>query len=259
MSFSKRVEWIQENNFRGKLYLLAILLLLAGCWSSEEDKLLRDAKPFYDAANTAYRENQIEEALTNVRKAIEIYPNYVKAHILYQELMLKENSPRQLISEYHALLAKNLQSPLYHYLYGRLLSDLDMQYEEYKKAEDLDANFPWAHYGLGWAYFKRKQFDEAIQEFEEAIRIDPTNAMFYNNLGAVYFFKGQYDEAIQELKKSVELDPDYATPYNNLAWAYYKKGDFKMAEDMLEKFINRAPAGSTKEIAKEKLLQLRGR
>ena len=60
---------------------------------------------------------------------------------------------------------------------------------------------------LGWIYFKKGLFDQAVKYLERAVRIleDP---VIYDHLGDAYSVKGMYAEAIDKWERSLELDPD---------------------------------------------------
>ncbi|MEW6095288.1 MAG: hypothetical protein AB1567_02000 [bacterium] len=56
--------------------------------------------------------------------------------------------PCRPISQVEKLLDANPQSEVYHYLYGRIVDDLDAKMKEFKKAIESNDNYFWGHYGL---------------------------------------------------------------------------------------------------------------
>jgi tetratricopeptide (TPR) repeat protein len=71
--------------------------------------------------------------------------------------------------------------------------------------------------GLGFSYFKLRDYDQAIANLREAVRIDPTSAIDYASLGSNLREKGELGEAIQMYEKALELDPGLEFARANLA------------------------------------------
>jgi len=85
------------------------------------------------------------------------------------------------------------------------------------------------YYNSGNAYYKRGDYDRAIEDYSKAIELDPKYAAAYNARGLAYVNKGDYDRAIEDYNKAVELEPKYANAYYNRGWAYYNKGNYYRA------------------------------
>jgi serine/threonine protein kinase/Tfp pilus assembly protein PilF len=78
---------------------------------------------------------------------------------------------------------------------------------EFKRALELDPDYPVAHYWYGRLMNMRGRFDEAIVHLKRSLELDPTVPTIYENLGASYYFSGRYDEAVVEIKKAIDMDP----------------------------------------------------
>ena len=48
----------------------------------------------------------------------------------------------------------------------------------------------------GNAFYKKKDFPNAIKFYSEAIELNPKEFTYYSNLAAVYFEMGEYDQVI---------------------------------------------------------------
>ena len=86
---------------------------------------------------------------------------------------------------------------------------------------------------LANALFGARRFDEVIAEMKEVQALDPTYADNYWNLGWAYFGKGSYREAVATLQKLVELDDD-VTNKSFLALALAKAGSRDEAVKQLD-------------------------
>jgi serine/threonine protein kinase/Tfp pilus assembly protein PilF len=78
---------------------------------------------------------------------------------------------------------------------------------EFKRAVELDPEYPVAQYWYGRLMNMRGRFDEAIVHLKRSLDLDPTVSMIHENLAASYYFSGRFDEAIAESKTAIEMDP----------------------------------------------------
>jgi superkiller protein 3 len=61
-----------------------------------------------------------------------------------------------------------------------------------------------------------QDFENAIQHFRKAIQIDPNFPQAHNNLGLCYLHLRRFSEAETEIRQAIELKRDYAIAYFNL-------------------------------------------
>lgn len=88
----------------------------------------------------------------------------------------------------------------------------------------------------GNAFYKAKQFADAIAKYDEAVATDPTNIMVLNNKAAVHIESGDIDLALQTCQEvldragSVKLPfEDRAKVYHRMAAAHIKRNDIPAA------------------------------
>jgi len=113
----------------------------------------------------------------------------------------------------------------------------DLSPEERKKKENEKAAKEKKE--LGNEFYKKKEFDKAIEAYDEAIAIDPTNMTFLSNKAAVYFTQKKWDECIEECLKAIEIGKENKAPFEEraktmtrCAKAYHKKSDLEKAIEM---------------------------
>lgn len=93
------------------------------------------------------------------------------------------------------------------------LTLLVKQYVEYaKKRQEAKV-----YLDQGVAYFKKDQYELAIENFSKVIVIEPNNARAYFERGYVYTKKGQHDKAIEDYNKAISIDPNKAIIYTIVA------------------------------------------
>jgi tetratricopeptide (TPR) repeat protein len=240
------------------IFLLTFFLIaFVGC--TKDERQLKSAEPYYETAQQNLKVKNLKESEKYLEEAIKIYPEYIEAHILRQFLMSKRVSEDILVSEYEKFLKDDSKSPARHFLYGRLLTDMDDQKLEYERAIDLEPKFGWGYFGLGWLEYKKKRYGAAKELFSKAVSLDSENAFFQNNLGGAAYYLGQHDEAIQAFEAARTLNTHYARPYSNLATIYYERGNFDTSIRMLDHFLNLYPIAPDYQILSQKLVQMRGK
>lgn len=79
---------------------------------------------------------------------------------------------------------------------------------------------------IGNDFYKKKQFDEAIEHYEKAWELNK-DITYLNNIGAAKFEKGDYQGAIEICKKAVEESREYRTDFKTLA-KYVPPGDYSI-------------------------------
>lgn len=122
-------------------------------------------------------EGNIDEAVTELRKAVELDPNNANGYALLGLALIEQGKNGN-----EAI--RNLQ-----------------------KAITLNPNLADPHANLGRALAEKELYDEAIYEFRKAIRLDPEDIIVSMNLGLLLALKGLHHEAVFEFKRCVQLDP----------------------------------------------------
>jgi tetratricopeptide (TPR) repeat protein len=79
----------------------------------------------------------------------------------------------------------------------------------FKKAIQFDPNRDQAHFQLGMAFMKQKNYAAAIESFENVIRLNPQLPDSFFNLGYLYAMSKKYAKAEKMYTRVVELKPDY--------------------------------------------------
>ncbi|MES0491417.1 MAG: tetratricopeptide repeat protein [Leptospirales bacterium] len=89
-----------------------------------------------------------------------------------------------------------------------------------EKAKEKKEYSAWDWHFKGISYYKKEQYQKAVDAFSEAIRLDPDDEDNYLNRGASYYNLDKHNKAIKDYNKAIELKPDYAEAYNNRGAVY---------------------------------------
>ncbi|MHB8909941.1 MAG: tetratricopeptide repeat protein [Syntrophales bacterium] len=156
------------------------------------------------------KRGQVDAAITNYQKALEIKPVDSKAH----------NN-----------LAMALEGQ----------GQVDAAIAHYRKALEIKPADVKAHNNLGLALAGRGQIDEAFAHFQQALEIQPNDANALNSLGLVLALRGQVDKAIAHYRKALEIKPDYADAHYNLGIALAGRGQIDEAITQYRKTLEIKP------------------
>jgi tetratricopeptide (TPR) repeat protein len=119
-----------------------------------------------------------------------------------------------------------------------------------RKVIELDPKHANALNYLGYTYADLgKNLDEAERLIKEALKYKPDDGYITDSLGWVYYKKGEYEKALQYLQREVEIVPDDPIMLEHLGDAYLKLNDKAKALEYYKKSLQ------YKEKNKEKLEQ----
>ncbi len=99
----------------------------------------------------------------------------------------------------------------------------------YKRAIELNPNYPTAHQWYGEWLIAQGRFDEGLAEVRRALKLDPLSLITNLSLGLGLRVARRDDEAIAQLQKTLELDPNFADANAFLAAAFAHKGMYEEA------------------------------
>ncbi len=143
-------------------------------WNDVIRKSPLKARPYNNRGFDYFKKNDLERAIDDFNKAIEIDPKYAEAY-----------NNRGIV-------------------YGKK-NDLERAIDDFNKAIAIYPGYAKAYNSRGIAYFKKGGLGQAVSDFSKAIEIDPGYAAAYHNRAAAYLEKKQYDEAWADALRSEAL------------------------------------------------------
>jgi tetratricopeptide (TPR) repeat protein len=194
-----------------------------------------------------------QKAIAFFQQAIEKDPNYALAYTgladTYALLTAYTNEPaRQVMpkAKEAALKALALDDKLAeaHASVGQIARYYDYDFStaerEYRRALELNPNYPTAHQWLAEQLSAMKRPDEAIAEIRRAVELDPLSVIINKIYADLLVAARRYDEAIEQYRKTIALDPTVSTTHYFLARAYQAKG---MYDEAVNEFTLSSGAG----------------
>jgi TolB-like protein/Flp pilus assembly protein TadD len=207
---------------------------------------------------TKYTPEATKKAIASFDKAIALDPKYALAYDGLAYCYYASDwfmSPKEAFAKAKALAQKALEiDPALaeaHISLGLLKAWADYDWpgaeREFKRAFELNPNYPPAHLWYGFYLMSFGKVDESIVGIKRAIELDPLSSEANTCLGIALLFGRRYDEALQQLRTTVEAEPDYWIAHLYFARALEKKGELSAAIAELKKtrLIEGAPAEVT--------------
>src|SRR5271166_6066450 len=220
--------WLQSSLCAGLLLILG-MASWQRTWAYEShetlwtDTLAKNPDSWLGHCNLGlalFQKGQVDDAIAQYEKALEIYPNYVAAHYNLGNALLQKGQLDAALAQYEKAVEIDPNDAAAHINLGNALfqkEQLDEAVAQFQKAVEINPNDAEAQYNLGNAFFQKGQLDEAVAQFQKALKIDPNSFATHYNLGGALFQKGQLDKAITQFQEVLRLKPDFSPAQDNLA------------------------------------------
>jgi serine/threonine protein kinase len=179
-----------------------------------------------------------QKAIEHFRQALNLDPNYAPAWVGLAETyawtgaMMGTLPPNDAFPKVKAAAQKALELDetlaeahtslaFYLFFYERNWAEAE---SEFKRALELNPNYPVARRWYARYLTAMGRHDEAIAEIKKAVELDPLS--LNDNSMAAWILREarRYDEAIEQYRKTIEMDPNFRPAHAELGWAYLHKG-----------------------------------
>ncbi|MDQ3665888.1 MAG: protein kinase [Acidobacteriota bacterium] len=174
-------------------------------------------------------------------KALEIDDSLAEPHVSLAHV--KYNYDRDWAGaerEYKRAIELNPNYPIAHHWYAIYLSVVGRQREalaEIRRAQELDPLSLSINVWLGRILSLSGQSDQALEQMRKTVEMDPNFIQVHYRLGSLYEEKGMYDEAISEFKQALKLSGVKPAGVSALARAYALAGKREEAQKNLDELL----------------------
>jgi len=211
------IAYIKSNQ-----YTLALKELLEG-----EKLSPRDPKILYYLGISYYGKGLIKEAIAEFKKAVDLKPDYSEANNYLGTIYLGMGLWDKAIGKFNKALSNNLYTT---------------------PAAAL--------YNMGWAYYKKGDYQTALAKYNEAVKKEPNTVLLpliENDMGIINFDTGNIDKAVTHFKKSLAMVPLFTESHYWLGRCYVKQGNVRGAIEEFRTVIKTAPESEFGKKAEESL------
>src|SRR5262249_10350201 len=107
--------------------------------------------------------------------------------------------------------------------------DWDAGERRFKRAIELNPNYPTAHQWYATYLSSMARHDEAIAEITRAQELDPLSITIGLDVARTFYFARDYNRAIEQCLRALEMDPSFYRIGDWLEMAYERKGVYDKA------------------------------
>ncbi len=189
----------------------------------------------------------LSKGMDYFRQAIAADPNYALAytglayyyHVADDWFLSPKDSMPQAKAAAQKALALDDSLPQAHSELGEVYDFYEFKWteaeNEFRRAIELNPDYPLAHTDLGWLLMSTGRTDEGIAENKRGVELDPLSLDTNVYLGMNFYYTRHYQEAIVQLKKTLEIAPDFWFARAYLGRTYARMGRLPEAIAELQK------------------------
>jgi serine/threonine protein kinase/tetratricopeptide (TPR) repeat protein len=112
---------------------------------------------------------------------------------------------------------------------------------EYRRAIELNPNYPTAHHWYGSQLILQGRMERALQELRTAQQLDPLSLGINKDLAVALIYARDYDGALQQCRKTLEIEPTFLMMSTYIAQIYQLQQKYAEAVTELEGARTAAP------------------
>ena len=214
---------------------------------------------YFKRAVIRFNLEQPDRAVEDLRKSMDLAPQYLDARLLYLQHLLSEKRQAEARKFVDASLANYPGDPApLRYLADVVFAggDHEKAVELYQEVVRLVPNAPNTYLAMGKANLNLKQYPAAIASFQKALEQSPELFEAYFGMAVAYSEAGKFNEAVTQLEAYLRKAPGDASALNNLALLYEQTGDITKARLNWLKLKDMAPDKAYRERAEQHLQML---
>ena len=125
----------------------------------------------------------------------------------------------------------------------KAVTDWDWQgaENEYRRAIELNPNYPTAHHWYGSQLILQGRLDQALLALRTAQQLDPLSLGINKDLAVALIYSRDYERALQQCRKTLEIEPTFLVMSTYIAQIYQLQQKYAEATTELERAHAAAP------------------
>ena len=194
------------------------------------------AQSRYETAETALKKRDIQEAIKQYQRAIDMASDFAPAYARLGAIAFQRKDRTKAMSYYQSYVELKPDSIKAHRMLGSIAlqsNEFETAKTEFEKVIATEANNPYPFYGLGTACLRLAQHKDGVKHLKKSLQIDPDFAPSCQVLASHYLQHDQnFNEAYELAKHAVvcaKPSEPIASYWNTLAFAMYKLQNYTNA------------------------------
>ncbi len=193
---------------------------------------------YYELASLYFRLGDYEQALKNIKSAVQLNDKNKWYLLLYAEMLSYRGQYPEAAEVYEKLLNQNPNEIELYFdwafmlIKAEKLEDAIKVYDQYEKTIGIDENVIVQKQRL---YVRLGKLDKAAAEIRKLINEFPGEARYYKMLADMYEANNQKDKAYKVYEELLQIDKENPNAQLYIAEMYRVKGDHAQAMEYLKK------------------------
>lgn len=176
--------------------------------------------------------SELDDLWHEASKYCEHPRDFDKAIEIFENILIRYGDNSSAAEQAHAHLADILL----------FLGRTDEGESHIRKALSYDPENPDYHHSLGFVYYTRQEWDNAVKEYRLALDRDPWNREYLHSLGTATFNAGDKKTGLLYLHEVAPLYPNNSGMLTELVTAYMSIGNMTCAMEYAEEAVRTNPA-----------------
>lgn len=252
MKGERKIDRETREKLQSLGYISSIQVTKKTTFTPEDDlKTLFPYQSKLQKAMGSYHKGDMEEAISILSEIISERKDFDHAYTYLATILKEQRRLKEAVEVLREGKENNPSSYKIITTYGIFLTEIG-QYDAaidilYEGLAQIDYDPEIWNY-LGVAYWRKKDFEKALDAYQRALSLDNNYPIVFNNLGSLYLSifldtkeREAHRKAIQNFKKAIELDPNYFSAYNGLGTAYRFAGNLEGAIYCWDKAVELNP------------------
>jgi len=169
------------------------------------------------------RHGQIEKAMANYNRSIQLYPEYGLAYLNRGNIFFDAGQTLRAMSDYNE--AEKLGVKTEHLFANRgalfaMKKDYPNAFKDFEKSLQINPRHANAFMNRGITHFEMKDFKSAIADYDNYLKLKPDDDGIYCDRGIAYQNLNQNEEAIKDLSMAIKLHPNSGLYFLNRSYSY---------------------------------------
>ncbi|MBK5286115.1 MAG: tetratricopeptide repeat protein [Bacteroidia bacterium] len=240
--------FIEKNSrFKGVAYssLLLYLLIISAIsfqrtkvWKNTQVLLEDNLKnftaplPLVNLGIEYKRHGQIEKAMSNYNRSIELYPEYGLAYLNRGNIYFDAGQRERAMADYDK--AEKLGVKTEHLFANRgalfaMKKDYAKAFIDFEKSLQVNPRHANAFMNRGITYFEMRDFKSAIADYTNYLKLKPGDDGIYCDRGVAYQNLNQNEEAVKDFDMAIKLKSGNGFYYLNRSYSYNVLGKKALA------------------------------
>lgn len=182
-----------------------------------------------------------DSAITMIEKAIDLRPETAQFYPLYASYLDDTRQYEKAVKMLELATIKFPTSDQLHFFLGSMhdkVGNKPQTVVNMKKTLEINPDHVQALNYLAYTYAEMNEnLEEAYGLAKQALALKPDDAYIQDTVGWVYYKRGQYREAVQVLEAAYKVKSDESVIAEHLGDAYYKLKLIAKAKDMYKRAV----------------------